>query len=331
MAKLTRLLGKVFSSAAANIGQFGSGQLGTKIITTDPAVVQQLSAFTAGWSAATLGANKFPPIEEMNGVQFVSSYQNAYILQEGVPEYDATTTYYIGGIVKKTGTFQLYGSIVDNNVGNALTDATKWAFLLDLSAITSNVYTGGTTTGSANAQVLASVVPGSGFSLRNGVTVTATAGFSNSGATTLDVAGTGPVDVTKLVTGVLVPLVAGDITVGNNVNVQYNSTAGDWVLQDVSLSVFLQAANNLSDVNNPAVALANLGGIGTLLLPSGAIGTYADAWAGSFSYSSDYAGAFLQANSASFPFNFGTWKCLSSTGIGGWGGFNTLWRFQRIA
>jgi len=68
----------------------------------------------------------------MNGLLKVLSYQGAYALQEGIPEYDASTTYYIGSIVKKTGTFELYGSLTDDNVGQALTDAANWKFLIDL-------------------------------------------------------------------------------------------------------------------------------------------------------------------------------------------------------
>lgn len=140
MAILTRKTMKVFAAAAADIGQFGSGQLGTKVITTDPAVVMNASAGAAwagGWLLAVLGANKFPPLEEMNGIAFVNTYQLAYLFQEGVAEYDAATTYYQHSVVKKSGTYQLYGSVTNANIGNALTDPTNWLLLGDLSNLNS--------------------------------------------------------------------------------------------------------------------------------------------------------------------------------------------------
>lgn len=147
MAILTRKTQKVFASAASDIGQFGSGAAGTKVITTDPTVVQALSAWVNGWLVATLGANKFPALEEMNGVAFVATYQLAYILQEGIPEYDVGTTYSQFGLCKKAGTFDIYGSLATNNVGNALTDNTKWSLLVTLGGGGSLTPTVGSNTG----------------------------------------------------------------------------------------------------------------------------------------------------------------------------------------
>ena len=93
------------------------------------------------------------------------------------------------------------------------------------------LFTGGTTTGTANAQVLATVVPTSGFSLSNGYTVIATAGFTNTGSTTINVASSGVVIIKKVVSGSLVNLAASDLTLNQNFTIQYNSTASCWVLQ----------------------------------------------------------------------------------------------------
>jgi len=51
---------------------------------------------------------------------------------EVIPEYDAGTTYYADSIVCKTGTYQLYGSITNGNIGNALTDGTNWQLICNL-------------------------------------------------------------------------------------------------------------------------------------------------------------------------------------------------------
>src|SRR5690606_33262304 len=39
-------------------------------------------------------------------------------------------------IVKRTGTYEIYGSLTDNNTGNPVTDTNNWVFLQDLSQST---------------------------------------------------------------------------------------------------------------------------------------------------------------------------------------------------
>lgn len=137
MAKITRKTQKVFAGSASNNGQFGSAQVGTKVTSTDPDVIQQLAAWASGWNSATISAQRLPTLEEMQGIQYVVTRQLAYILQEGIPEWDAGTSYYINSIVKKAGTYQIYGSVINDNLNNALpaavTDA-NWQYLGDLSA-----------------------------------------------------------------------------------------------------------------------------------------------------------------------------------------------------
>lgn len=131
MAKITRETQKIFANAAANNGVFGSGQLGTKVISNDLAVLQGLAAWDSGWLDAVLGTKKFPPLEEFQSLNFINTYQLSYLFQEGVSEYDAGTTYYINSWVKKTGTNQLYASLTDTNLGNALTDPVEWKLIFD--------------------------------------------------------------------------------------------------------------------------------------------------------------------------------------------------------
>jgi len=108
MSKITRVLQKVFAGSATDIGVFGSGATGDKTLSTDVSTLQGLGAWLTGWATATIGAKKFPPLEEMNALHYVETTQLAYLFQEGVPEYNSSTTYYIGSVVKKTGTFELY-------------------------------------------------------------------------------------------------------------------------------------------------------------------------------------------------------------------------------
>lgn len=82
---------------------------------------------------------------------------------------------------------------------------------------------GGTTTGTANAQVVAATSPPV-FSLTGNPTVTFIAGFSNTGATTLNVVSTGAKNVLKKTNGGLVALAAGDIISGQQYLATYDGT-----------------------------------------------------------------------------------------------------------
>jgi len=133
MAKITGFLQKVFGQDATNIGQIGSAALGTKVLTTDPETIQSLTAFTNGISDVTISSKRIIPQEEFMALHYLHTLQNAYAQQEGIQEYNVDVTYFENSVVKKSGTYELYGSLVDDNVGNALTDGTKWLFLTNLS------------------------------------------------------------------------------------------------------------------------------------------------------------------------------------------------------
>jgi hypothetical protein len=61
----------------------------------------------------------------MNALQFLFSRQLAYLFQSGIPEWNAETAYYVGSWATDSAGIP-YVSLVDNNINNALTDATKW-------------------------------------------------------------------------------------------------------------------------------------------------------------------------------------------------------------
>lgn len=126
MAKIARKIMKIFGSTSGStqVGVIGSYAAGSIAYSQDPAVIQSLSNYLAGWPAVVAGSNS-PAIEDMNALCFLYAYQLAYLMQEGVAEWDATTTYYIGSIVQN-GTGQLYVSLIDTNLNNALTVSTAW-------------------------------------------------------------------------------------------------------------------------------------------------------------------------------------------------------------
>lgn len=122
MEKLNRLTAKIFGETASTtntpkeIGQFGSAKAGTYNATGDVATIQSLPAWSNGWIDAVTPTGQFPPLPEMTGVHKVLSYQNAYLLQQGIPEWDSATTYYENGFCTYNGI--IYKSILDENINN---------------------------------------------------------------------------------------------------------------------------------------------------------------------------------------------------------------------
>ena len=138
MAKIQRKTQKVFAGSASNNGQFGSAQAGTKVTSADLDVLQQLAAFDSGWVSAVLSGERLPTLEEMQALHYITTSQIAYTLQEGVAEYDSGTEYHQNSIVKKSGTYELYGSLTNTNTGNTLpsqTDNTNWKYLGSLDVL----------------------------------------------------------------------------------------------------------------------------------------------------------------------------------------------------
>lgn len=132
MARLTRVTNKVFGATASiaddplygpQIGQFGSAKAGTYNATADVATIQGLSAWGNGWIDAVIPNQQYPTLPEMTGFGKVVTHQTGYILQEGIPEWDAGTTYYKNSIVKyasNTSTPNATASIGDST---GITDA----------------------------------------------------------------------------------------------------------------------------------------------------------------------------------------------------------------
>lgn len=131
MAKLTRVTGKIFGETASvsgndpEIGQFGSAKAGTYNGTGDVATIQGLSAWSNGWIDAVTPTQQFPTLPEMTGVHKVLSYQNAYLLQQGIAEWDSATDYHQNCYCAYNGF--IYISLVNNNTNhNPASSPTYW-------------------------------------------------------------------------------------------------------------------------------------------------------------------------------------------------------------
>lgn len=124
MAKLQRKSAKVFAeqaqAAVGGIAQFGSLAAGNIQYSKDVDVIQALDAYKNGWASAVVG-NKSPAMEDRNALDYLLSYQQAYIMQHGVPEWLSTETYYQNSyVVDENG--ELRVSIIDNNTGHNPTE-----------------------------------------------------------------------------------------------------------------------------------------------------------------------------------------------------------------
>lgn len=125
MTAIVRKKMTVFGSNSGlnEIEQFGSLANGMPNYTTDPEVIQALANYLSGWFGGVVGSN-VPAIEDMNGLCYLFAYQLSYLLERGVGEWIATTTYYIGSQVNVLG--QIYVSLTNNNLNNVVTDTTNW-------------------------------------------------------------------------------------------------------------------------------------------------------------------------------------------------------------
>jgi len=144
MSKLTRVLQKQFgiNGVSTDFGKFGSLAAGSAATTKDPALIQSLAEFELGWDDGVIATNR-PAMEDRNGLDLLMFRQLAYIFQEGLCEYDSSTEYHQFSVVKKTGTYELYGSIINTNTGNALpsqVDDANWKYLGTLENLVQSRY-----------------------------------------------------------------------------------------------------------------------------------------------------------------------------------------------
>ena len=133
MVKLNRFTMPVFAGNAAQTQTSVFGTMKTSPqYTTDVAASIGTTAYGNGWADA-IEIGYAPYMEDMNTLQRAITYQILYNQQQGIPEWDSSTEYYIGSLAKlnTANGSQVYSSLIDNNVGNLVSDATKWKLLFD--------------------------------------------------------------------------------------------------------------------------------------------------------------------------------------------------------
>ena len=142
MSRVERKTQKIFGLNGNNgiVGSELASGTNTGVLSQDLDDLQGLAAFEDGLNSVVLSGENLPPLEEIQSLDYIETSQLAYIFQEGIPEYDSGTTYFntpSPSIVKKVGTTEVYKSLVNSNIGNPLSDGTKWALLGDLANIPS--------------------------------------------------------------------------------------------------------------------------------------------------------------------------------------------------
>ena len=106
-----------------NIAKWGSLKDGTPGYSNDPALIQS-SEWANGLNGAVIG-NRSPAQEDLNGLFYLLTYQLAYILERGMPEWDTNTAYFQNDFCRKGRT--LYISQTDNNQGHdPASDSNNW-------------------------------------------------------------------------------------------------------------------------------------------------------------------------------------------------------------
>lgn len=130
MAKIARKRMKQFGDTgpSSDFGQIGSLAAGAAVTTKNIDTMQNLSQYLQGLASIVTTVGSQPQVaalEDINALFYLMAYQICYLMQAGVPEYQAATTYYIGSYVNVDGT--LYKSLIDDNVGvTPGTDPASW-------------------------------------------------------------------------------------------------------------------------------------------------------------------------------------------------------------
>lgn len=172
-----------------------------------------------GWTA------EIPPHQWENYVQLRQDTYLAYIGQQGIPEWDATTEYQAGTSFVQYGS-KIYLSLTTNTNSQPDINPTDWQ-----NFVTSGLPTG-TVGGTADALTVTFTET---VTLDNGASIVVRANSANASTTpTLDI-GTGAVTIVK---GNNTPLLAGDIAgAGHWLQMQYDTALTKWVLMNPALGV----------------------------------------------------------------------------------------------
>jgi hypothetical protein len=169
MAKIAKKYQRVFAGDIAPnnvIAEFGSLKAGSIAYSNDPDEIQSRTAWGDGLQSAMIN-NYNPAIQDINALLYLITRQIACIQQQGIPEWSADITYYVGSLVMESiaGDYRngtvIFESLVNDNLNNALSDLAKWKIIK--SSVICNYVTGaGLSTDIAYTDFMFSVFDASG-------------------------------------------------------------------------------------------------------------------------------------------------------------------------
>lgn len=183
----------------------------------------------------------------------------------------------------------------ENGANSSITSLSGLTSPIPTAGGSSSHFNGTTSTGTAAAQVVSTVVPNN-FALTTGNMVSFNPGFSSTGATTLNIAGTGALAVRKPTNAGPVALQPNDWVTGQNVTVVYDGTA--YLFLGEPNDPFFGALTNLASAATTdlgTVQSQNVNITGTTTITSfGSSASLANPY-----YMITFAGALTLTNSAS--------------------------------
>lgn len=108
-------------------------------VTKDPDALQANALAIAGGWKKSVQPRTTPDMNHFNALQYLTTYKLKEFQQQGMPVFINTETYHEKSIVRKDGTYELYGSKTNNNNNKQLPNAgmsnTHWKFLANLADI----------------------------------------------------------------------------------------------------------------------------------------------------------------------------------------------------
>jgi len=218
------------TAGAQEISEFGSLAAGTPEYSTNPTDIQSRSQFLAGWVAAAIGSS--PAIEDENALHYLWSYQLQYVLETGIPEWDAGTTYYVGDVVSSGDQYgSIYVSVADSQTNHAITDTSYWRLQngQPATALTS----GKTLAAADNGTIIPCNTSGGAFSITL-VLGGAPKGFSFTIKDTNGTFGTFPVSIVRIASETIEGVAATYVCNKPNRAYTFYSDGTNWWVKNVS-------------------------------------------------------------------------------------------------
>lgn len=164
MARLTRKFQKIFAGQADSdqITAFGTAKTSNPVYTSDIDQIQT-DQYTQGWTPSLM-SDLAPYLQDSNALHYSTTRQLAYLYQEGIAEWDASTEYGLNSLCKSGET--IYLSLQNGNIGHAVTESAYWKVYGDvdnkLSTLLQALYPVGSLYITANNSCpMAALIPGS--------------------------------------------------------------------------------------------------------------------------------------------------------------------------